>query len=119
MPIESHVAGSLITDPIDGLWWSIQTLTTVGYGDVVPITLMGRLLGILMQLVGAIGFGMVIALISSSMSRNQEEYYWNRLFDRINAIDDRLTTIEKHSKFLVESQDDGKLADKKVPIPQK
>lgn len=37
------------------MWWSIQTLTTVGYGDIYPITPAGRLLGTVIALVG-IGF---------------------------------------------------------------
>ncbi len=50
-----------ITDPDnfgsvwDGLWWSIQTVTTVGYGDSVPTTLAGRLVAALVM-IGGIGF---------------------------------------------------------------
>ena len=36
----------------DGLWWSIQTVTTVGYGDVVPETVLGRLIGTLVMVTG-------------------------------------------------------------------
>ena len=50
-----------ITDPDnfdsvwDGLWWSIQTVTTVGYGDAVPTTLAGRLVAAAVM-IGGIGF---------------------------------------------------------------
>jgi voltage-gated potassium channel len=37
------------------MWWTIQTLTTVGYGDIVPVTPMGKFLGTLIALSG-IGF---------------------------------------------------------------
>lgn len=36
----------------DGLWWAIQTVTTVGYGDVVPETAAGRLVGVVMMVTG-------------------------------------------------------------------
>ena len=42
-----------------GLWWSIQTVTTVGYGDNVPETTAGRLVAALVMLLG-IGFVTVI-----------------------------------------------------------
>lgn len=40
----------------DAMWWAIVTLTTVGYGDVVPVTPMGRMLG---GVIGLIGIGMI------------------------------------------------------------
>lgn len=39
----------------DGVWWSVVTMTTVGYGDLYPTTVQGRLIGIFVMLVG-IGF---------------------------------------------------------------
>jgi voltage-gated potassium channel Kch len=57
------VAGALLrlTDPHTfpniwlGLWWAIQTTTTVGYGDIVPVSVLGRLIAAFVMLVG-IGF---------------------------------------------------------------
>jgi voltage-gated potassium channel len=34
------------------LWWGISTLTTVGYGDIYPVTVPGRLLGAAVQILG-------------------------------------------------------------------
>ena len=56
-------AGSLmrLTDPQTfpniglGLWWAIQTVTTVGYGDVVPVSALGRAVATLVMVVG-LGF---------------------------------------------------------------
>ena len=39
-----------------GLWWAVATLTTVGYGDIYPITAIGRLLG---AVIAIMGIGMV------------------------------------------------------------
>lgn len=38
-----------------GLWWAVQTVTTVGYGDVVPISVLGRVIGTIVM-IGGIGF---------------------------------------------------------------
>lgn len=101
VPIESSVPGASIHTTSDGLWWSIQTLTTVGYGDVTPVTDLGRILGVFMQVLGAVMFGTLIALISSSMSRTQEEFYWERLFERLDRIEHRVEEVEKRSGYLI------------------
>ena len=48
----------------DGFWWSIVTLTTVGYGDITPNSFTGRLIGILIMFLG-IG---IIALFTASIA---------------------------------------------------
>jgi voltage-gated potassium channel len=47
------------------LWWGIVTLTTVGYGDVVPVTLVGRVVGVSLMVVGVISLSLVTATVAS------------------------------------------------------
>lgn len=101
VPIERNVAGTKIHNLSDGLWWSIQTLTTVGYGDVVPVTDLGRFLGVFMQIIGTVMFGSLIALISSTMSRRQEEFYWGKLFERLDRLEEKMSELEKRTGFLI------------------
>lgn len=57
----------------DGLWWSVVTLTTVGYGDVYPITVGGRVFTFVVLMVG---FGLVAVptgLLASALSKAREE----------------------------------------------
>jgi voltage-gated potassium channel len=50
----------------DGVWWAVQTVTTVGYGDLVPKSVAGRIVATIVMLVG-IGFLTVVtALITST-----------------------------------------------------
>jgi voltage-gated potassium channel len=49
-----------------GLWWAVQTVTTVGYGDHVPTTTAGMLLAALVMLVGLAFVAVVTAAITSS-----------------------------------------------------
>jgi voltage-gated potassium channel len=104
IPVEAGHPQSSIEDLSDGLWWSFQTLTTVGYGDVVPVTNFGRLLGLVMQIIGTLMFGSVIAMVSSSMSRSQEEFYWTRLFERLDRLEGEIAAIKKETKFVVTDQ---------------
>ena len=57
-----------------GLWWAVQTVTTVGYGDDVPTNVSGQLLAALVMLLG-IGFLTVItaAITSTFVSRSRHE----------------------------------------------
>jgi voltage-gated potassium channel len=49
---------------LDGLWWSFSTATTTGYGDITAITTEGRILGILLMLIGMAIFAMYTALFA-------------------------------------------------------
>ena len=48
----------------EGLWWSLVTMSTVGYGDLVPHTVIGKVLGGFLILTGILMFAMVTAVIS-------------------------------------------------------
>lgn len=48
----------------DALWWSSTTITTVGYGDVFPITTAGRLVGVVTMGVGISAFAVVTAKVA-------------------------------------------------------
>jgi voltage-gated potassium channel len=66
------------------LWWSVVTATTVGYGDVSPVTPEGKFIAVGLMLLG-IGFvGVFTATISSEF------------FDhgRVNQVEERLARIE-------------------------
>lgn len=104
VPIERNTPGSTINGLGDGLWWAVQTLTTVGYGDEVPVTVLGRILGATMAILGTVMFGAMIAMISSSMSRSQEEFYWSRLFERLDRMEEQIDELQKKNNFLLKHQ---------------
>ncbi len=49
----------------DSLWWSIVTLTTVGYGDVVPVTTTGRIAAVMIMLTGVAVLGLLAGTLAS------------------------------------------------------
>jgi len=58
-----------------GLWWAVQTVTTVGYGDVTPKDVGGRLVGTFVMLEGTAFIAIVTAVITSSfVTRAQIEH---------------------------------------------
>jgi voltage-gated potassium channel len=48
----------------DALWWSASTITTVGYGDVYPVTTTGRLIGMVTMVVGVAVFAVITAKVA-------------------------------------------------------
>ncbi len=58
-------AGGSINNFGDGLWWAVTTITTVGYGDKVPVTAEGRGIAIFVMLVGITLFGLITANIAA------------------------------------------------------
>jgi voltage-gated potassium channel len=78
-----------------GLWWAVQTTTTVGYGDHVPTTAAGRLVAATVMLFG-IGFLTVItaAITSTFVARSRGHVATAATVEAFRQIDSRLERIE-------------------------
>jgi voltage-gated potassium channel len=77
----------------DALWWAAQTVTTVGYGDVVPETTGGRLVGLFVMVVGVGAVSLITALVTSSFITYQQRQSGGEL-DRHQELRDALARIE-------------------------
>lgn len=82
-----------IADPLSGIWWAWETVTTVGYGDVVPVTPEGRVIAILVMLLGIILFSIVTASISAYFVGKDKATV---LYNLINRNHQSLTDIERY-----------------------
>ena len=70
-----------------GMWWALQTVTTVGYGDVTPQHVSGRLVGAALMLWGTAFIAIVTAVITSTfVARASRDYYTAQMKD---ALSDR------------------------------
>ena len=56
-----------VATPFDALWWSVVTLTTVGYGDVYPVTPEGRIAAMALMVLGIGLFAAITATITSAL----------------------------------------------------
>lgn len=56
----------------DAVWWSSTTITTVGYGDVYPVTVAGRLIGMATMVVGISTFAVVTAKVAEFLVRTRD-----------------------------------------------
>ena len=75
--VESTVQPEQFPNVLASLWWAVMTLTTVGYGDVYPVTAIGRLFAGVISLVGigiiAIPTGIIAAGFSTVMPKEEKE----------------------------------------------
>jgi voltage-gated potassium channel len=71
----------------DGLWWALVTITTVGYGDITPLTNLGRIIASALMIMG-IGF---IATITAAVS----SYFISNFGDKDVTINDLAKKLDK------------------------
>ena len=77
--LERGAEGSGVTRLADAIWWAIVTLTTVGYGDISPVTPLGRIVGAVLMVSGmfllALFAGIVgQSLLSSVLTLREEQF---------------------------------------------
>jgi voltage-gated potassium channel len=80
----------------DAFWWAIVTTTTVGYGDVSPVTTEGRLIAVGLMVVG-IGFIGVFTATLTSFFLEPERSDQVNVEDRLNRIDEKLDLLLRES----------------------
>lgn len=62
---EAQAPNATITTAGDSLWWTLVTMTTVGYGDKYPVTGMGRILAVFVMLSGVALIGVLASFLSN------------------------------------------------------
>lgn len=74
---EHEAQPEVFRNAFSGLWWAVATLTTVGYGDIYPVTALGRLVGAFIAFSGlaavAIPTGIISSGLMESMSRGRDK----------------------------------------------
>lgn len=87
----------------DTLWWAAQTVTTVGYGDVVPMSNGGRVIGLVVMVFGVAAVSLITALVTSAVvafeqrrrSAQEEAEHHHPVHETLSRIEQRLEAIEK------------------------
>lgn len=75
---ESKAQPEAFSNIPEAVWWSVATLTTVGYGDVVPLTIGGKLFGVIIMIIGigmvALPAGILASAFSEQIRQRRVEY---------------------------------------------
>ncbi|MBI5680136.1 MAG: ion transporter [Methanobacterium sp.] len=96
----------------DGFWYIIQTITTVGYGDVVPVTSSGRLIG-LVAMFTAIAFSSLLTATTTSallekfrkereVTKEKSKETIGNLFKKLNSLENQINEIKSETDSLKE-----------------
>jgi voltage-gated potassium channel len=64
--VEERSPNANITSPLDALWWTFVSITTVGFGDKYPVTNLGRVIGTLVILTGVVLFSVLTGYIATN-----------------------------------------------------
>jgi len=98
----------------DGIWWAWVTVTTVGYGDIVPVSAAGRIFGALLILMGIGLFTMLTASFAAFFMAEDEKEIRQQQADNIQ----KLSLIEKRL-LMMESKIDALLSEEQKQVAQK
>ena len=95
---------STITTPMDAIWWAVSTITTVGYGDKVPVTMEGKAVAIVLML-GGVG---IFSLISGLLARlliepelKHEENELEKLTKEVRSLREAIEQLQ-HTPHVVD-----------------
>jgi voltage-gated potassium channel len=92
--LERHAQPEVFGSVPAAAWWALATLTTVGYGDAVPVTVAGRLFGGVVMIFGLGMFALPIGIVATGFAQeiNRREFVvtWSMVakvpaFERLNA----------------------------------
>ena len=77
----------------DGVWWALVTITTVGYGDITPLTTLGKLVAGTLMFVGLGLIATVTAIVSAKFIANYVDHHTND--DVLEKLEELEAEIEK------------------------
>ena len=87
--LENRAQPEVFTNAFSGIWWAASTLLTVGYGDIYPVTTIGKIFGIFIAFLGvgmvAIPTGIISAGFVDQYSRRSSRYIRYRMYPSQNS----------------------------------
>lgn len=96
-----------IETPWDGIWWALVTITTVGYGDLVPVTSAGKIFAGILILVGIGLFSLLTASFSVFFLEREEEEVIDKeseLLERMDHLERKMSRLENNVARLLDYQ---------------
>lgn len=106
--IESGQPNSQIKSMLDAVWWTVATISTVGYGDIVPITETGKIMAIFYMLFGISILGIFLSVLGTRFYKrrfqNEEEisHAQKLILDKIDDLEKNQEKLQKDLRNLID-----------------
>jgi voltage-gated potassium channel len=97
LAFEEHAPGATIHTFGDALWWSIVTVTTVGYGDEYPVSAGGRGVAVVLMITGIGLVGVLSATVASYFVGQRADQDMTELHARLDRIEAALTQLTQNN----------------------
>lgn len=94
IPFEISAQNTRFHNLFDALWWVVTTIVSGGYGDVVPVTVSGRIVGLLLQLAAAL-FSIIFVVVGVTMAQSTEHFHHHRTQEKLDELDHKLDQLSK------------------------
>jgi voltage-gated potassium channel len=92
--VEGNVPESKVTNLGDAFWWAIVTVTTVGYGDVYPVTIEGKIIASVLMIFGIAILGILISTLGASFIESRLKPKINIEEESKKAINEKIRKLE-------------------------
>ena len=106
-----HGKNPQVQDIFDGIWWAVITLTTIGYGDIYPITFLGRILAMILAMIGIGLVALPTGILTSGFIRAL------RSEKKISQLVDTMEEEEKEQDIILERMNEMEKNIKKTKKP--
>jgi len=108
-----HGTNPRVKSIFDGLWWAVVTLTTIGYGDIYPITFFGRILAMILAMIGIGLVALPTGILTSGFIRalrsekkisqlvdnmEEDEKQQDDIIERVQKIEKKIKTAPRSAK---------------------
>ena len=98
--VESPHPDSQINSMLDAVWWTVATSTTVGYGDIIPVTETGKIIAIFYMFFGIGILAIFISVLGTSFYKKRFEKEEKEISHAQKLILDRMDDLEKNQEKL-------------------